>query len=1137
MRKGWFWLWMVGILAACTGQRPSAGAETPVRVLNVPDTVQAVTLEVNGTPYPVAREGEAWTARVRLPQGEHTFIARGLDAPGGVVLYKAHERKRVVPGQEVRLRMYRLTSDLEVEVENPAPGETYLAKAAGAMAALPGGRGLLQGVPTGRGISLLVEARDPSGMLLRQGTAQVDLSEAPRSVRVRLGEVAHEPPRVRLVGPGQVERGQAYTLRVEAEDPNPQDRGVVLSRLTVEWGDGAREEVALSGRQAVRELVHAYTASGSYTVSVRVENSARLAAQESLALEVLEPETPVVIEPGPDLARVTLAVTGAPEGTEALLAEITPETPLVPQALRPLDLRNRYQVALFPQGGVWRGGLHLPRGLGYRLLLRARVAGQEVLSREETFRTEGAEVVLERPFVPAPEYACPAPGAPLKAPYEVQGRGARSPLEGQTVAVRGVVTAFFPGLQGFFLQDPRGDGDPATSDGLFVYYGNASLSLAPGQYVQVVGQVAEYAASGDTLGTLTQLRLSGHAVCGEASLPQAVSLVLPAQDLEALEGMRVRLSGLTVTEVYNLGRFGELTLAPSRLVHPNADGDPATRLDPNTPPYPGHTLVLDDASTRQNPSPIPYLPQGGTLRVGDRLVAAEGVLEWRYGAYRLQPTQAPTFQAANPRPAAPSGPGLRVASFNLHNWFTTLSGTFTPPGCTTPLDRRGATSQQELERQRAKLVAALTALDADVVALQEVQNNGATAIQALVDALNAALGPGTYAYVPDPEGGLGCDAIKVGLIYKPARVEPVGAPKALQTPTFERYPLAQAFRDKATGGVFTAVSVHLKSKGSCDPSDPDTGQGCWNGRRTAQAQALADWVDTLKAVDPDVVVLGDFNAYEEEDPLALLRSRGLVPLLSGHHTYVYMGLSGALDHAYATPSLSAQVRGALAWAINAEEPRVLDYTLANKPDDRFAPDPYRSSDHNPLFLRLELASDRPPCAGEGARVVINEFRFRGPNGGNDEFIELFNRSCTPVNLGGWKVQGLSGTGSTWSDRVTLANVTLEPGQYYLLANTGSAGYSLSVAPDQTYTTGISDNRAVRLLDAGGQVVDLVGFASSGQFEGQGLADGPTSSTGLGQISWKRIPSGKDTDNNLQDFQFGQGWANPQNRQSPLYGDN
>ncbi|WP_234554042.1 lamin tail domain-containing protein [Thermus caliditerrae] len=118
----------------------------------------------------------------------------------------------------------------------------------------------------------------------------------------------------------------------------------------------------------------------------------------------------------------------------------------------------------------------------------------------------------------------------------------------------------------------------------------------------------------------------------------------------------------------------------------------------------------------------------------------------------------------------------------------------------------------------------------------------------------------------------------------------------------------------------------------------------------------------------------------------------------------------------------------------------------------------------------------------------------------------------------------------------MASVTLEPGQYYLLANTASGGYSLSVPPDQTYATGIGDNRAVRLLDAQGQVVDLVGFAASGQFEGVGIPDGPTANPS-GQISWKRLPSGKDSDNNAQDFFFGESWANPQNRQSPLYGDN
>ncbi|AFH40207.1 putative extracellular nuclease (plasmid) [Thermus thermophilus JL-18] len=1142
-----FWLSLVllgSLLAACSGPRPGAQGETPIRVLNVPVEVRQVTLEVDGAPYPVTQGQNGWTARVRLSAGEHTFIARGWDRENpseGIVLYKAHERRNVTPGQEVRLTLYRLTSDVEVVVENPQDGEVYVAKTGGSEAALPGGRGTLQGVPTGRNVLLLVEARDASGTLRRQGSAAFDLSEGARTVRLSLSLVAHEPPRVALTGADLVERGQPYTLSIQAEDPNPESSGVALTELLLDWGDGNQETIPLSGRQASLSRSHTYTAAGTFTITAQVASSAGLRAQASKALQVLEQETSITITPAPDLTRVVLEVTGAPEGTTSLEAEISPETPLVPQSLRPLDLKNQYRLALYPQGGAWRGALSLPSGLTYRLVLVAHTPGGPVRSREEAFRAEGAELNLQKAFqAQASLPNCPPPDATLAATYEVQGSGDRSPLEGQTVAVQGVVTAVFPGLRGFYIQDPGGDNDPTTSDGLFVYYGNLTVSVNPGQYVQVKGTVAEYAASGDTLGTLTQLSLGAAShltVCGQAEIPQAATLVLPEANLERLEGMRVRLANLTVVDLYNLGRYGEVVLAPYRLVHPNAGGDSGARLPTDKLPLPnygGYTLILDDASTQQNPNPIPYLPQGGTLRVGDRLVEAQGVLEWRYGGYRVQPIQAPSFAQANPRPQAPATSNqLRVASFNLYNWFTTFSGTFTPPGCSVSHQPRGATNSQEFERQKAKLVAAFMALDADVVALQEVQNNGAEALEALVNALNQAVGAGTYAYVADPQGGLGCDAIKVGFLYKPARVEPVGNPLALANPVFERYPLAQAFRDKSTGGVFVAVSVHFKSKSGCDPSDPDTGQGCWNQRRTAQAQALRDWVnETLKNVDADILLLGDFNSYENEDPLVLLRDGGLRPILSNHYTYVFRGLSGALDHAYATPSLTSQTRGGLVWHINADEPRVLDYTLSFKPDDRYQPNPYRSSDHDPLLVHLELA---PECARDGAPVVVNEFRFRGPNGGNDEFIELFNRSCSPVNLSGWKLQGLSATGS-WGDRVTLANVTLAPGQYYLLANTSSGGYSLSAQPDQTYGTGVADNRAVRLLDAQGQVVDLVGFASSGQYEGTGLPDGPTSGVST-QISWKRIPSGKDTNNNAQDFQYGNDWANPQNKESAFYGPN
>lgn len=1131
------------ILAACSNQAPRQ-ASTVLVLQNLPNTVQVVTLEVDGQPQPVSQQGENWVATLNLSRGKHTFVARGWDAPEGIVLYKAHEVREVIPGQEVRLRLFRITSDVEVVVANPQPGERYVALASGVSGALPGGRGVLQGIPTGRGIPLVVEARDSSGYLLRQGGATLNLSESPISVTVQLEAVSYEAPRLRLTGSTEVVKGEVYTLRVEAQDPNPADRGVTLHSLVLDWGDGVQETFALSGKSLDQTYPHVYTSTGTMRVTVQVTNSKGVAVQEGLTITVRESPTSVVMVPGPDLSQVEIRVQQVPAGTDSVWAEIVPDTPLVPQSVKPLDLRNRYHLALFPENEVWRGSLFLPQGQTYRLELEANQGGTAVRSQPTTFSTDTSSVHLEVPFVSQEGASCPAPSAPLKATFEVQGEGFRSPLEGSTVAVRGVVTAVFPGLKGFYLQDPQGDGRDETSDGLFVYQGSLPVTVLPGQFVQVVGRVTEYAASTDTLGTLTQVVLSDTAnltICGSAALPEPVTLSLPVDDWERYEGMFVRVENLTVTEVSNLGRYGEITLASQRLVHPNADGDPSTHLDPTRPVDASRILVLDDASTRQNPDPIPYLPPSGTLRVGDRLVRAKGVIEWRFGAYRLQPVESVVFSSENPRPAPPAAtPHLRLVSFNLYNWFTTPSGSFSPPGCAVSHKPRGATSPEELDRQRRKLVAALKALDADVVAVQEVQNNGSEALEALVEALNSEMGAQTYSYVRDPSGGLGCDAIKVGFLYKPSRVEPVGDAMALSDPVFERFPLAQVFRDKATGGSFVAVNVHLKSKGGCDPSDPDTGQGCWNSRRTAQAQALANWIEeTLREMDRDVVLLGDFNAYEEEDPLALLRARGLVPVLQGHYTYVYMGLTGALDHAYATPTLTSQVKGSFVWHINADEPRVLDYTLAFKTADPYDPTPYRSSDHDPLVLHLDLTAEAPTgetgCSREGAPVVINEFRLRGPAGGNDEFIELFNRSCTPIQLGGWKVQGLSSTG-TWGDRVTLADVTLEPGQYYLLANTSTNGYSLQVPPDQNYSTGIADNRALRLVNDKNQVVDLVGFASSGQYEGTPLPDGPTSGVTT-QISWKRVPSGKDTDNNSADFRFGDNWANPQNRASPRYAEN
>ena len=446
-------------------------------------------------------------------------------------------------------------------------------------------------------------------------------------------------------------------------------------------------------------------------------------------------------------------------------------------------------------------------------------------------------------------------------------------------------------------------------------------------------------------------------------------------DLEALEGMHISFEQtLKVSDIYNLGRYGQFNVSSERLFIPTnqfvAGSEEALALAEINA---RNTLLVEDGATSQNLDDIPF-PAGGLshnnpLRLGDSVEALEGVLHYAFGAYNLIPVGDIQTVRTNPRIAEPQLNAIgdvKVASFNVLNYFN---------GPDFPTSR-GAESEIEFARQQAKIVSAIVAMSADVLGLVEIENDGYSseaAIATLVDSVNAELGSDEYSYVA-LESQLGDDEIAVGIIYKPAVVSLQGNPVTTSEPPFDdgnRQPLLQSFNVNSNGEAFTLAINHFKSKncGGATGNDADSGdgQGCWNEKRTQAAQGLISLVEQNSDVLSDrVIVMGDLNAYAKEDPILALEEAGysnLVNFFDGDSAYSYSfgGEVGYIDHALSSPSLTEYVVDATIWHINADEPRVFDYNVNYKTETQlsnyYGADAYRSSDHDPVVVVLNFPEE------------------------------------------------------------------------------------------------------------------------------------------------------------------------------------
>ncbi len=662
------------------------------------------------------------------------------------------------------------------------------------------------------------------------------------------------------------------------------------------------------------------------------------------------------------------------------------------------------------------------------------------------------------------------PAVPLTI-AEIQGDDTdTSPYAGQGVTTTGVVTAAFPtgGLDGFYLQTGGTPATPAASDGIFVYAGS---KLTPAQYptlgstVTVAGAVSEYFGS-------TQISISGPSDVTVATPAQPAvvpAAVIPGTDCAlpgdscltgaALDAARERHEGelfaptgsYTVTDVYDgspapstsSSFFGEIGLAAhsdTALVQPTELFDAQTegaKIAARTAYNDAHRVILDDGSSTNyssaTGSPFPWFTADHYVRNGAAVTFDEPVvLTYANSTWKIQPSGgqvvgAPTGQVtfSQDRPAAPEevGGDLRLATFNVLNYFPTTGAEYVASGlgtCTFYNDRagnpitnrscnpdgpRGAANAANLERQQDKIVHAINGLDAAVVSLEEIENSVKFAkdrdfaLSTLVDALNADAGAGTWAFAPSPSPAnlptlAQQDVIRTAFIYKPAAVVLVGDSEVLTTESSDsapvgafanaREPLAQGFKGvgQPDSKAFAVIVNHFKSKSG---TNDGTGQGGSNPDRVRQAEVLktfaADFAGRLGGSGA-VFLTGDFNAYTQEDPVQVLTEGGYTQLESttapDEESYNFAGLDGSLDHVFANAAAEAMVTGVDIWNINADESVYQEYSRYNSNvTDLYSSAPFRASDHNPEVVGLDLNPAAAPV--EVQILATNDFHGRIQN--------------------------------------------------------------------------------------------------------------------------------------------------------------
>ncbi len=502
-----------------------------------------------------------------------------------------------------------------------------------------------------------------------------------------------------------------------------------------------------------------------------------------------------------------------------------------------------------------------------------------------------------------------------------------------SVRLSGVVTAIVG--DGFFVQDKIGDGDPTTCDAIFVATDTAAIWL--GDELTLTGR-----CTADTLTDIASLKKNA-----ERQSVSATKVVFPDDFLNGngskYIGMVVEFDQTLVVTNNYYWNSGTITLSSQRLMTPTEVALPGSSdyqavLQANAK----DNLIVAPKTAQSRP----FADADGTLRTGYQVDNLTGTLIASSGNYhKLQITATPDWYA-NERPTTHADLGdynVKVCATNLEYYLRSDYGT-----------GYGPDDEAAANRQHAKIVKGLRAIDADIYGLLEIQQ-GQNAIAYLCDALNQAAGSDIYAYIDDGTS-VYTTYTKTAFIYRKDKIALKGSFQFNNLKTPYRKAI-QGFTLKANSESFVLSLNHFKSKSgtTTDESDKDQndGQGQFNGMRVAEAESVIAKC-AAQTTDSDVLVMGDLNAHSMEDPVQRFVAAGYKNLLkkyaSNQYSYVFGGRCGLLDHALANASMSAQITGATVVHLNADEPAIFEY-----PTD-LTTTMYRYSDHDAVVVGLSLGT-------------------------------------------------------------------------------------------------------------------------------------------------------------------------------------